>query len=107
MAFKVHEVRKYSYSFDARSGGIGGLQLWSETARILTITFVDDALSVPAPTLTADLNAGTATFKRSALAGLVDMLRNEGPVSVTLNNRSPGFVFIHTGFEPVMEGDLA
>jgi hypothetical protein len=105
MAFKVHEVKKYSYSFDARVGGIGGLQLWSDHARILTITFVEEGAQVPPPVLAADLDSAHASFKRSALQGLVDMLRNEGPVSVTLNNQPPGFVFVHTGFEPVMEGE--
>jgi len=105
MAFKVHEVKKYSYSFDARLGAIGGLQLWGDTARILTITFVDDGAQVPPPALSADLNSANAVFKRGALSGLVDMLRHEGPVSVTLNNQAPGFVFVHTGFEPVGEGE--
>lgn len=39
------------------------------------------------------------------LPGLIDMLRNESPVSVTINNQPPGFVFIHTGLEPVGEGE--
>ena len=31
-----------------------------------------------------------------ALSGLVDMLRNEKPVKVTINDQAPGFVFVHT-----------
>jgi len=39
------------------------------------------------------------------MAGLIDMLRNEGPVRLTINDQPPGFVFIHTGPEPVGEGE--
>ena len=60
---------------------------------------------MPAPVIATDLNSATVSFKRSAFAGLIDMLRNENPVSVTINNQSPGFVFVHTGLEPVGEGE--
>lgn len=105
MAFKVHEVKQYNYSFDARAGGAGRLQLWGDGGKIAEISFVDDSAAVPAPTFTPDLNTATASFKRSALAGLVDMLRHEKPVKVTINNQPPGFVFVHTGPEPAGEGE--
>jgi len=105
MAFKVHQVQKYNYSFDARVGGPGRLQLWGASGLIAEIGFVEDGAAVPAPTFTTDLNKTTIFFKRSALAGLIDMLRNESPVSVTINNQAPGFVFVHTGQEPVGEGE--
>jgi hypothetical protein len=34
------------------------------------------------------------------------MLRNETPVSLTVNDQPPGFVFVHTGVEPVGEGEV-
>jgi hypothetical protein len=105
MAFKVHPITKYNYAFDARAGGAGRLQLWSDTGKLAEIGFVDDTAPVPAPTLAADLNSATASFKRGALPGLIDMLRNESPVSVTINNQPPGFVFVHTGLEPVGEAE--
>jgi hypothetical protein len=105
MAYKVHQIKKYNYSFDARVGGPGRLQLWGSQGKIAEVSFVDDTSPVPAPILSADLNSATAAFKRSALPGLIDMLRNESPVSVTINNQPPGFVFIHTGLEPVGEGE--
>jgi hypothetical protein len=105
MAFKVHEILKYNYSFDARLGGPGRLQLWGDGALVANISFVDDGAAVPAPVLSGDLNSATAFFRRSALPGLIDMLRNEGPVSVTINNQPPGFVFVHTGLEPAGEGE--
>jgi hypothetical protein len=67
------------------------------------VTFVDDTSSVPAPILSPDLNSATASFRRGAMPGLIDMLRNERPVSVTINDQPPGFVFVHTGLEPVGE----
>ena len=105
MAAKTHEIKKYNYSFDARSGGPTLLQLWGANSSILKIRFVDDGTAVPAAVLAADLNSATASFKRSALPGLIDMLRNEGPVSVTINDQPPGFVFVHTGLEPAAEGE--
>lgn len=105
MTFKVHEIIKYNYSFDARAGGPGRLQLWGSSGKIADIQFVDDTASVPAPILAPDLSSATVGFKRSMLPLLIDMLRNEKPVSVTINNQPPGFVFIHTGLEPVGEGE--
>jgi hypothetical protein len=106
MTFKEHEIKKYNYSYDARSGGPSSLQLWSSTGKILDISFIDDSSPVPAPVLAPDLMSATASFKRYAAPGLIDMLRNECPVKVTINNQPPGFVFIHTGLEPAGEGEF-
>lgn len=103
MAFKVHEIKRYNYAFDARSGGPGRLQLWGDHNLIAEIRFVGDDAPVPAPSLAADLNSARIAFKQGALTGLIDMLRNESPVKVTINNQPPGFVFVHTGPEPVGE----
>jgi hypothetical protein len=105
MAYKVHQVKNYNYSYDARAGGPGRLQLWGSQGKIAEISFVDDTSAVPAPILSTDLNSATIFFRRSILPGLIDMLRNESPVSVTINNQPPGFVFVHTGLEPVGEGE--
>jgi len=105
MAYKVHEITSYNYSFDARSGVVTKLQLWNGASQVALVNFVDDTATVPAPVLAADLNSGTASFKRSAFAGLIDMLRNEKPVSVTINNQQAGFLFISTGLEPTGEGE--
>ncbi len=105
MAFKVHLVKKYNYSFDARTGGPGRLQLWSDKGIIAEIKFVSDNSRIPAPVFSSDLNSSTIYFRRSTLSDLIDMLRNESPVKVTINNQRPGFVFVHTGKEPVGEGE--
>ena len=106
MAFKVHPIAKYNYKFDARLGAAGGLQLWGSCNKLLEVNFVDDNAAVPPPAIQPDLNSATVWFKRSAVSGLIDMLRNESPVSVTINDQPPGFVFIHTGLEAVGEGEL-
>jgi hypothetical protein len=105
MAFKVHQVKHYNYAFDARTGGPGRLQLWSDNGKVAEVRFVDHTTTVPAPVISADLNFTTIYFKRSVHQSLIDMLRNEHPVSVTINNQGPGFVFVHTGIEPVGEGE--
>lgn len=104
MGFRVHTITKYNYAFDARAGGPGSLQLWSDAGKVLDVAFVEGTGSVPAPALSG-LNSARAYFRTSSLAGLVDMLRNEKPVSVTINDQPPGFVFVHTGLEPVGEGE--
>jgi hypothetical protein len=103
VAYKVHEIKNYNYSFDARSGWANVLQLWGDSGLVANVNFVDDAAPVPPPSVGADLNSATAFFKRSMLALLIDMLRYEKPVSVTINDQPPGFVFVHTGLEPVGE----
>ena len=105
MAFKVHQIKKYNYGFDARVGGPGRLQLWRDRGLIAEVTFIDDTAPVPAPIFSPDLNSAKITFRRSTLTDLIDMLRNESPVSVTINDQPPGFVFIHTGTEPAGEGE--
>ncbi len=105
MAFKVHKIERYNYSFDARAGGPGRLQLWGEKGKLAEITFVDDTVAVPPPILFPNLEGANASFKRSTMVALIDMLRNEQPVAITVNNQPPGFVFIHTGLEPVGEGE--
>ncbi|HEY5912872.1 MAG TPA: hypothetical protein VJA21_19950 [Verrucomicrobiae bacterium] len=105
MAYKVHVITTYNYLFDARAGGPGRLQLWGNGGKVAEVSFVDEATPVPDPILSGDLNSATIAFKRNALAGLIDMLRNEKPVKLTINNQPPGFVFIHTGPEPVGEGE--
>ncbi len=105
MASKLHTVKKYNYSFDARTGGPSIMQLWGDNGLIADVKFVEDNAAVPAPTFTPDLNKATIHFKRSTHAGLVDMLRNESPVLVIINNQAPGFVSIITLQEPAGEGE--
>ncbi|HEY6910830.1 MAG TPA: hypothetical protein VI356_15730 [Myxococcales bacterium] len=101
--FKVHQIVNYNYSFDARLGGPGRLQLWGAQAKVAEIIFVPDGVPLPPPVLWPNLTGANAAFRFGAAEGLIDMLRNEGPISITVNDQPPGFVFIHTGLEPVSE----
>lgn len=106
MAFKVHTVARYNYCFDARAGRAGTLQLWGEQQnKLAQISFVDDNAAVPPPRLWPNLAGADACFKSSALAPIIDMLRNESPVSITVNDQPPGFFFLQTGAEPAGEGE--
>ena len=77
MAFKVHQIKKYQYSFDARTGSPGKLQLWGDAGKIAEATFVSETASVPAPVIAGDLNSATVSFRRSTLPDLIDMLRKK------------------------------
>ncbi len=105
MAFKVHEITRYNYSYSSSTGGPGTLQLWHDNTEVARLNFVADDAALPPPAIGGDLDTVVAVFRRSALPGLVDMLRNEKPVKVTINSQPPGFVFVHTGQEPVGEGE--
>lgn len=56
-----------------------------------------DTATVPPPTLYPNLAGADKFFKCSSLLPLIDVLGNENPVSMTVNNQPPGFAFIHTG----------
>ena len=102
MAFKVHEIDKYNYSLAARQGGAPGtVQLWGGGKLRAQVRWVGEDNALPAPQLAADLEFASVYFRYRALPDLIDMLRNERPVHVTINDQPPGFVFIHTGIEPV------
>jgi len=105
MSFKVHDIKHYNYAFDARSGAPGQLQLWGDSGKIAQVEFVEESSPVPQPTFPPDMSSAKIFFKRSALVGIVDMLRNEGPVRLTISDQYPGSVLLHTGPEPVGEGE--
>lgn len=94
MACEVHQVKNYNYSYDARAGGPARPQLWGSQGSIAEISFVDDTSPVPAP-VPPDLYGATIFFRRSMLPDLIDMIRNESPVSVTTNDQPPGFLRSH------------
>ena len=106
MSVKVHPVAHYNYNLDSRTGLPGIVQLWSPDGQLrATVRFVDDAAPVPPPTLGTELESGTGFLRSSSAHLLIDMLRNEDTVGVTLNDQPPGFLFIQTGREPVGVGD--
>ena len=105
MAFKVHNIKSYNYSFNAQTGSPDRLQLWGDNGLVAEIRFIADGTTIPAPTLWPNLSGANASFKASHFLSIIDMLRNEKPVSLTVNDQPPGFVFIGTGIEPTGEGE--
>ncbi|MDJ0752638.1 MAG: hypothetical protein QNJ45_03905 [Ardenticatenaceae bacterium] len=102
MAYKEHVIKEYSYSFAAGSGP-DRIQLWGESGLVGDIRFVNDHTDVPPPVIWAGLTGAEAYFNSRDLPALVDLLRNESPVKITLNDQPPGFVFVHSGSEPAGE----
>ncbi len=100
------EVTNYQYEFRTMNGeNAAFLYLFDGQNKLLCMAaFVERTGPLPDPR--QGLN-GTVflSFHRSDLFSVTDMLRNEKPVSVTINDQSPGFVFLHTGLEPVGEGE--
>jgi len=93
------------YSFSSSSGGAFGLALWGEAGELARFRFVGDDDPIPPPTVRPDLSGAAGFFRRSAATQIVDMLRHEKPVKLTVNDHPPGHAFIHTGDEPVGEDE--
>lgn len=87
MRHRVQLVRSYNYSYDARSGGPGRVQLWGSRGLVADVRFVDDAAAVPAPIPAADLRSATIFLKSSALPGLVALLRGNARVGVRIEEQ--------------------
>jgi hypothetical protein len=102
MTSKTHAVSRYCYGIDLRSGIASGLQLWGpEGTQRLRIHFVPDTVDPPTPMLAPDLEWATLHLRDAALPVLLDMLRHEDQVRVTMDDRAPGYVLVHTGTDPI------
>ena len=107
MGFKVNQMKKYNYSFGAHGDSPSRLQLWDDQGKIIAdVRFIDDSSPMPMPTFSNDLSYAKVYFKNSTFPALIDMLRNESPLNVVINDQPPGFVFIGTGREPIGEGEI-
>ena len=97
MPARRHRIARYDYSFDAGLGGSARLTLWGEAgAKIADIGFLDSSGAVPRPRIAPDLAYASAFMRLDALAALIDMLRHEAPVYLTLDDAPPGDVLIST-----------
>lgn len=86
MAARTHRIRSYNYSFDARGGGPGGLQLWGSAGLVLDVGFVDDQHPVPAPIISPDLGSAKVSFRCESLPGLIDLLRSSSSPAVVIDD---------------------
>ncbi len=89
MGYKVHYIKKYNYSFDARAGGPGSLQLWGNKNKIAEIKFVNDNSPIPSPIISDDLNSATLYFNSIDLSDIIFKLRHESPVGLTIRTDGP------------------
>lgn len=97
MSARRHRIARYEYAFDAGLGGAARLVLWNEAgAKLADIGFLDEDGPVPRPRIAPDLAYAAAFMRMRALAPLIDMLRNESPVFLTLDDATPGDVLIST-----------
>ena len=107
MAQRTHTVKKYSYYFDARSGRLGLLQLWSDTALIADVRFYPEGTTRPVTSYSPNLDSASIYLWTTASAGLVDMLRHEGPIYLHLNDDPVnGWALISSSIEPVGESEV-
>jgi len=97
MTARRHRIARYEYTFDAGLGGAARVVLWGEGgAKLADIGFLDSEGAVPQPRISPDLTYAAAFMQLRALAPLIDMLRNESPVFLTLDDAAPGDVLITT-----------
>jgi len=108
MAFKVHSINNYSYSYTLTGNDYAAkLQLWKAGAtptaaniEVAQIRFMYEGAAIPANVINADLEHADLYRPIKDLAGIIDLLRHEKPISFTLN---PPFAFVGTSIEPTGE----
>lgn len=97
MPARRHRIARYEYSFDAGLGGAARLTLWGEAGgKLADIGFLDAERAIPRPRVSPGLDYAAAFMRVDALAVLIDMLRHEAPVFLTLDDDAPGDVLIST-----------
>jgi hypothetical protein len=95
MAARRHRIARYEYSFDAGLGGAARLTLWGDDgAKLADIGFMEPQGAIPQPRVARDSGYAAAFMRLDALPPLIDMLRHEGPVFLTLDGEAPGDVLI-------------
>jgi hypothetical protein len=103
VAHRQHRIAEYQYGLEAGSG-YGRLSLWDEHGRLVgEIGFLEAGRSLPAPRLAQDLGHGAGFMPIERLVPLVDMLRNEQPVFLKLDDQAPGYLTLATG-KPLSAG---
>ena len=104
MTVRTYNVKRYSCTFYTMSGslsGMPGIALYDATGRMRAGVYgVPDGQSLPNPWVQSDLSLGTCYLRASSLTMLLDIVRNEDPVFVSLNDQGPQ-VLVFTGAEPV------
>ena len=109
MTLKVHEITRYSYLFSSTTGAPLKVQLFGPNeGDIGRILFVDDAATIPSITIRPNQSGADFSMRRSFFRDVIDMLRNEAPIILLVNDLAPGFAAIGTSttvLENVGEGE--
>lgn len=104
MAHAIYTLERYSYDFDLGAGRPRLLQLWTATALIADIHFVPDGQPHRPLQLQPGLTGAVITCPVSLAQGLIDLLRNEKPIRLYLDDTpAPGLAYLGSTFEPVGE----
>lgn len=109
MATATFQVTTYQYySWSSRSSGKTNLVLKGAAGKTCSVWFVDDLAASLPPAQEVAPNFYAFYYHHSQLQHLIDMLRNEKPITVFFNNDN-GFnnSRISTTDEPVGEGEAA
>lgn len=94
---RQHRIAQYHYAIEV-GGGYGRLSLWDPEGRLVgEIGFLEDGRALPNPKLDRDLSHAVGFVSVGHMAPLVDMLRNEHPVYLVLDDEPPGFFSLRTG----------
>jgi hypothetical protein len=94
---RQHRIADYRYDIEV-GGGYGRLYLWDPEGRLVgEIGFLEEGRALPGPRLDRDLSHGVGFMAIGRMPPLVDMLRNENPVYLVLNDEPPGFLSLTTG----------
>ena len=96
MADRQHRIADYQYALEAGSG-YGRLSLWDEQGALVgEIGFLEAGRVLPGPRIAPDLAHGAGFMPIERLVPLVDMLRNEPPVFLRLDDQPPGYLSLCT-----------
>ena len=107
MADRKYRIAQYHYAIEAGSG-YGRLSLWDEGGKLVgEIAFLEGGRTLPGPRLAGDLTHGAGFMPIDRLVPLVDMLRNEQPVFLTLDDQPPGFLTLGTEAREPAAGERA
>ena len=97
MTQRHHIVDRYELTVGA-GGDACQLHLWDgEGTEIGCLVFVDDGRIATSPRFRVRLSHGPGFFSRAQMPVILEMLRQTGNVTLTLDNSPPGFLTLHCG----------
>lgn len=102
---KFHSISKYAYSYTLTGNDVAAkLSLWkSDSQKVADINFMYEGTAIPAHSINDDAEYAMLYLPVKNINSIIDMLRNEKPLLLTLN--AP-FAFLGTeDLESVGDGE--